>query len=726
MSTLLCPYLMTMTRTTPTLKHERLLEFALESAQLGVLELDTKTGRLSYGGGKVLLEDFGWSSAPKTLKTLLASLPPKDGSALTAALASGDTRFELNVHHAHPDRWLQFKGRRLDDDRVLLTFQDVTAEHAIRQDLKRMTKAMFVRNLQQAVITQLGQQVLEGDTFDNLLNEATLRLGELLRVSHTAVFEWLPAEGCLALRAGEGWNDEALGEYRVSIDAADMTRLLRVAEAHPLSEKELPAPLNDWLCSEQVSHVTAVPIRSGDQTYGLLCTCSASPRSFDTDELWFIRAVAGFIGATLGRIEQEEQIRHLAYHDALTGLPNRRHFLETAERSLAQAERYGYDLTLFALDLDRFKAINDAYGHDAGDDVLKQVTAVLKEELRSSDMLARMGGDEFAVLLHECNAKDAAKLAERIVEHFKSSFNAKGQPVHLGVSIGIATYPKDGDHLEALLSRADLASYRAKSSGGGFEFHNARQNSHSQKRLSVESDLRRSLSKDQFDLVYQPIYNLANNQPVGVEALLRWTHPKQGLISPSLFIPVAEESGLIRDIDIWVLRKVLSETELWRGSGRVSVNLSAQTFRDARTIERIAHELATTPVDVSRLTLEITESSTVGDPAAAQQVLCRLKKLGVHIAVDDFGTGYSSLAYLKDFPVDCLKIDQSFVQGIGVDASHERITQTVIDLAHNLNLSALAEGVETEAQRDWLIGAGCDLTQGYLMSKPVSLEALLS
>ena len=698
----------------------------MESAELGVLELDLESGRLSYGGGKVLLEDFGWPTAPKTLKTLAASLSSKDGDALQAALNGTGERFELRTHLAYPNRWLLFKGRRLGEYRVLLTFQDVTAEHTIRQDLKRMTKAMFVRNLQQAVITQLGQQVLEGDSFDNLLNEATLRLGELLRIRHTAVFEWLPTEGCLVLNAGEGWKEGLVGDHKLSVDATDMAQMLRTAEARPLTEKELPAALSDWLCEEELGHATAVPIRNGEQVYGLLTTCLATPRTFDTDELWFIRAVAGFIGATLGRMAQEEQIRHLAYHDALTGLPNRRHFLETAERSLLQAERYGYDLTLFALDLDRFKAINDAYGHDAGDDVLKQVTAVLKEELRSSDMLARMGGDEFAVLLHECNAKDAAKLAERIVEHFKSSFNAKGQPVHLGVSIGIATYPKDGDHLEALLSRADLASYRAKSSGGGFEFHNARQNSHSQKRLTLEGDLRRALNEDQFNLVYQPIFELPSNKPVGVEALLRWAHPKKGLVSPSLFIPVAEESGLIRDIDIWVLRKVLGETALWEGDGRVSVNLSAQTFRDSRTIDRVAHEIVFAPVDVSRLTLEITESSTVGDPAAAQQILCRLKELGVNIAVDDFGTGYSSLAYLKDFPVDCLKIDQSFVQGIGVDESYERIAQTVIDLAHNLNLSALAEGVETEAQREWLMGAGCDLTQGYLMSKPVSLKALLS
>jgi len=450
-------------------------------------------------------------------------------------------------------------------------------------------------------------------------------------------------------------------------------------------------------------------------------------------------AVRNYVGTftDITRLRKsQEQLEHLARHDALTGLPNRLLLLSRLEHATEQIQRHGGLGAVLFIDLDRFKIVNDSLGHPAGDELLKGVAERLRGRLRESDTLARLGGDEFVAVLEEVGgAEQAGAVAQGLIERLSEPFNiAGGHEVYVGLSIGISLFPLDGRCAQDLIQQADAALYAAKEGGRGtFRFYRTELTGAAQKRLATEARLRRALEHGDMVLHYQPLVSLATNRMIGVEALVRWQDPTEGLIPPDRFIPFAEETGLIVPLGDWVLAEACRQTQAWRAAGlavdSVAVNLSPRQFELPDVAERIKKALAETGLPPRCLELEITEGALMRHGAETLGKLATLKALGVRLAVDDFGTGYSSLAYLKRFPIDKLKIDKSFVEHIPDDSADMQIASVVIDLAKNLGLEALAEGVETSAQLDFLRQRGCDTVQGYLFSKPLpapELAALLS
>jgi diguanylate cyclase (GGDEF)-like protein/PAS domain S-box-containing protein len=433
------------------------------------------------------------------------------------------------------------------------------------------------------------------------------------------------------------------------------------------------------------------------------------------------------------RKRTEERIKNLAYFDVLTGLPNRRLFTDRLQVAIANAHRHGTQLAIMFLDLDLFKRINDSLGHGVGDQVLVETANRLGLCIREGDTVARLGGDEFVVLLPEIgHVEDAAKLAERVIAHVKQPFQVFEHELYVTTSIGIAVYPEDGTTAETLLKNADTAMYRAKDLGrNAFQLYTPAMNARSFERLAMEAALRHALKRGEFMLVYQGKVDLFSGKMSGVEALARWRHPDLGMVSPVEFIPLAENMGLISDIGAWALREACRQCKSWHDLGlppvRIAVNVSTLQFREGDIPALVTEALAESGLDPNFLELEITESVLMQRVEEVSQVLTVLRAMGVHVSIDDFGTGYSSLSYLKRIPIDALKIDRSFVSDIqGENGEGAEIVSTIIDLAHNLKLRAIAEGVETHDQAAFLRSKGCDEIQGYLVSRPVSGEDLIS
>jgi diguanylate cyclase (GGDEF)-like protein/PAS domain S-box-containing protein len=428
----------------------------------------------------------------------------------------------------------------------------------------------------------------------------------------------------------------------------------------------------------------------------------------------------------------ERQLRELAFHDPLTGLANRALLVDRLGHALARADRQQHPLGVLVLDLDDFKVVNDSLGHQAGDTVLRQVATRIRMALRSEDTAARLGGDEFAVLLEDVGSEaDALVVADKLIGALGVPVAVAGREVSVGVSVGVALSTTADESVEDLLRRADLALYRAKTEGKGtpavFE---PSLETRVQERLEVESDLRQALDRGELHLVYQPIVTLNDRQIVEVEALLRWQHPRRGLISPVAFIPVAEDTGLIVTIGQWVLEKACRQIRTWQQQRPsvpplvVSVNLSGRQFQHAGLVADVERVLRQTGIDPHSLKLEITESILMRDVEATVATCDALKRLGVQLSIDDFGTGYSSLGQLKRFPFDALKIDRSFVDGLGRNAQDAAIVQSVVTLARSLNLNVTAEGIETSAQEAHVRLLGCEHGQGYLFARPQPPEML--
>ena len=438
----------------------------------------------------------------------------------------------------------------------------------------------------------------------------------------------------------------------------------------------------------------------------------------------------GAVGAWLeitGRKQAEEQARSLAYHDPLTGLPNRLLFQDRLGLAVAQAHRHRKPLAMLFLDLDRFKVINDSLGHTVGDRLICEVAGRLRTCLREGDTVARLGGDEFTLLLPDIGqAVDAAKVAKKVLDLVRMPFAVDGRELFVTASAGISLYPDDGSDAETLVKNADTAMYRAKEQGrDNYQLYTPAMNATALERLALESSLRKALAQDELVLYYQPIFD-RTGRAHGVEALLRWRHPELGLILPSEFIPLAEITGVILPMGPWVLRGACAQAWIWqeRHPGlSVAVNLSARQFQEPGLVGHVTDALADTGLEPRLLKLEITESNAMQNAQTSIQTLRELKALGVQISIDDFGTGYSSLSYLRRFPIDTLKIDRSLIRDIGSDPDDAAIAGAVIALAHTLKLEVVAEGVETRGQLEFLVASGCDRMQGYLFSPPVPAES---
>ncbi|RUY99042.1 EAL domain-containing protein, partial [Mesorhizobium sp. M7A.F.Ca.CA.002.15.1.1] len=418
------------------------------------------------------------------------------------------------------------------------------------------------------------------------------------------------------------------------------------------------------------------------------------------------------------RRRTEERMTHLAHHDTLTGLPNRSMFRERLD--LALEDTAATPLAIFSLDLDRFKAVNDTWGHPAGDWLLKTVAERLQRCLHNeNDVVARFGGDEFVII--QFNFKgiaNAEKLAKRIVETIGKPFRDKSREMHIGISLGIAVFPDDGGDADTLLRNADTALYRAKSEGRNlYRFFEPGMDAMVQARRALEVDLGTALSRQEFDLDFQPIMNIASGEIVGAEALMRWHSPERGMVAPDSFIPVAEETGLIVPLGEWALRKACTAAARWPAGLRVAVNVSAVQLKSGSFARSVISALAFSGVPAGRLELEITETVLMDESEVVLRTLRQLRELGIRIALDDFGTGYSSLGYLRRFPVDKIKIDRSFIHDLG-NRDTAAIVRTVIGLGAELGITVTAEGVETEVQLDILRSNGCTEAQGFLIGAP--------
>jgi diguanylate cyclase (GGDEF)-like protein len=504
--------------------------------------------------------------------------------------------------------------------------------------------------------------------------------------------------------------------YQWSGDAGAATVVLEVAAESMATDEVLRRP---W-AGEDGRRLLAAPVHVSGTIGGSLVAILVGPTGADEGRVNLIAAFAQQISMALTDAHTVEAM-HRAYRDPLTDLPNRKLFLERLDQALT-GEQAG-PVTILFIDLDRFKSVNDSLGHRAGDDLLVQVSGRLRRSIRGRDVAARLGGDEFAVLLEAASVEDGLRIAGRISADIAEPYQIAGRTAFIGSSVGVATCHTDRSSAAELLSNADVAMYRAKKTGSGEPVvYEPYMQDDVLRRLDLEADLRHALAGGQLRLVFQPLIRLDTGEFAAAEALLRWRHPTRGDVSPAAFIPIAEEIGLIDEIGRWVLREAAEQVGLWRTMApalTMNVNVSARQLSSRRFVDDVTDVLSAAAIPGHALTLELTETALMTDPATALRHLQSIKEAGVHLAVDDFGTGYSSLSQLRRFPVDHVKIDHSFVAAIRESTEDRAVVRAIIDLGRALRLEVVAEGIENAAQLRELLQMGCHLGQGYYLHRPM-------
>jgi PAS domain S-box/diguanylate cyclase (GGDEF) domain len=569
----------------------------------------------------------------------------------------------------------------------------IAAEHAAEVERSRLREAA------------LGKQLMEEELRTAYVIQSSSDL--IWRVSP----EWMCKYVSPACRSVLGYEPEEL----VGRSLYDVM--------HPEEQEEIRS-LHSILINGSATSVVSHRLRRKDNQFVWFETSSRAirhPHSSSTSEI-----IATSRDIT-DRKRAEDQVEYQAYHDWMTGLPNRVLFEDRCAVALAQARRFDRKMALLFLDLDRFKNVNDSYGHAVGDQLLQEAAWRMKTCLREVDTLARLGGDEFTLMVPDLgDAEDAAVVAAKLHERLTQPFLIDNHEFFVGVSIGIAIYPHDGIDVESLLRSADGAMYRVKQTGGnGYQFHVPELNTMAAERLSLESALRHAIERREFRVYYHAQFDVYGEKLYAVEALVRWMHPERGIVPPDDFIVVAEDSGLITEIGEFVLRDACRQVKSWQDSDfpglNLAVNVSARQFRDRDFMSRIDGILQETGFDPKFLELEITEGTAMQSAESTIEILEALRSRGIRVAIDDFGTGYSSLSYLKRFPIDCLKIDKSFLE-TSESGTDRAIVSSVIQMTHALNLRVVAEGVETQAQREFLEGEDCDLIQGFLYGKPMPAD----
>ncbi len=477
-----------------------------------------------------------------------------------------------------------------------------------------------------------------------------------------------------------------------------------------------------------IGSVLVVPFLHEGKVEGTIATINhKNDRSFNQNDVELITSIANQVGVAVSNSELQRKIEHQAYHDVLTGLPNRLLFEVAVEKVLARARRRDLNFAVVFIDLDGFKHVNDTMGHDIGDLLLQRVAELLSSRTRAEDTLARMGGDEFALVLTDLKSQEeAVAIANDYLGLLQKEIIILDYTIRIGASIGISLFPEDGKDLQTLLKKADSAMYQSKNSGkNSVSLFTKSLAKSTQAKAELESDLKYALEQGELELHYQPQYCLDSGQRIGVEALLRWNHPEKGNIPPDVFIPIAEESNLIIDIGTWVLNQACIQNVKWQAIGfdpiTVSVNISSRQFERDDFVEVVIAALKESGLQSEYLELEVTESVVMQDKEIVIERLSLLRQLNVTIAIDDFGTGYSSLQYLQDLPLDKLKIDKSFVDKVAKNSDYP-IVKTILSLSQNLNLQTVCEGVETEEQLDILRKLGANYAQGFYLSKPLSAD----
>ena len=490
------------------------------------------------------------------------------------------------------------------------------------------------------------------------------------------------------------------------------------------------APWREDALNHRVASLATFPLAIDQMVIGALAIYAAEPNAFEPRELNLlteaVQDVAFGVALLRARIEQERAhatIEHMVHYDRLTELPNHAFFEEHLRRALMEARSFDRQLAAMIVDLNRLRDVNDAFGFHHGDHVLKEVGVRLGRILRSGSLLARMRGDEFAVVCHVTGPDDAEAVVREIVDSISIPFNIGGIMIDIDSTVGIAMYPEHGREGPQLMRRADVAMNDAKKAAKRYAFYRREQDEHRAQRLAMVGELRHAIGTSELSLFYQPKVNIADGRICGMEALVRWMHPERGMVPPDEFIGLAEQSGLMKPLTDWVVAEALRESATWRRNGvtlPIAVNLSAHNLRDPAFVQSIENKLCEFEAAPDWIELEITEGAVMEDPVSALEILSELRNIGITLFIDDFGTGYSSLGYLKKLPVDAVKIDKSFVIDMIDDQDDEAIVRTTINLGHELGLRVVAEGVETRRAFDRLASLGCDVAQGYFISKPMS------
>jgi diguanylate cyclase (GGDEF)-like protein/PAS domain S-box-containing protein len=636
----------------------------------------------------------------------------------------GAIEYRLRHRDGH-DVWLR------DDALLLFDEEGERRWHGVMSDItdqKRAEAELERRAAQQAAVARLGEHALEGASTLDVMQEAIAAAAELVDVEIAAVLELLDGGEELEIRATRGLPGQSVGHRLPS-----GTR----SQAGYAIQTGAPVIVEDWEDERRFRRseiLTAHGVRSGlsvmiegrNGPFGILGLHTTQPRTFSTGDVDFVQSLANVLGDAFDRQLTDDDIRHRALHDLLTGLPNRLLFLDRLEHALERLRRRKGLSAILMLDLDRFKLVNDSLGHKIGDELLTAAAPRLKQAVRGSDTVARFGGDEFAILLEDIAGEhEAIDMAQRIAAVFIRPFVLDGNEHFVTTSIGIAM-AEGGELAEDLIRDADAAMNRAKERGRArYELFDEGMRGRAISRLRVENDLRRALERDELTLDYQPVVSLKDHSLVSVEALIRWEHPQRGRISPADFIPVAEENGLIEPIGRWVLDRACRQAARWYRDRpdsppiSVAVNLSAVQVASRGLADNVASALHGAGLDPACLTLEITESVMLADAEGLSETLEELKAIGVRLVLDDFGTGYSSLAYLTRLPLAALKVDQSFIDGLGIEPEDTAITEAIVAMSHALSLQVVGEGAETALQVAELERLGCDLVQGFYFSRPV-------
>jgi diguanylate cyclase (GGDEF)-like protein len=662
------------------------------------------------------------------------------GQEWSAAVAS--RHFDSTYRIVLPDDevlWIHNRGNLISDEqdrpvRIDCLARDITELKLQQQRIARLSRIHAVLSGINSAIVRIRdrQKLLEeacriavehggfGIAWIGMLDQHSL---EIIPIASAGI----EAESLVATSRNSARSDTPLGRGIVGRAVREKRTLFSndiTAEQSPGGARRQEAVRRGY------RSLMSLPLLVGDAVVGCLSLFAKEPNFFDDEEIKLLTELAGDISFALEYIEKEEKLNYLAYYDSLTGLPNRTLFHERVSQALQSGRESGSQAALLVLDLQRFGVVNDTYGRQAGDALLKLVAERLESALTNREWLARIDADSFAMVLldvkHE--AEVAHALEEALLKCLKQPFPVGGETLRMSAQAGIALFPGDGDNAETLFRNADAALKKAKISGDEYLFYAPQMNARVAEQMKLENDLRNALLQEQYVLYYQPKFDLASGKMVGMEALIRWMHPERGMVSPVDFVPLLEATGMILEVGHWALRRAALEHAAWCASGlkppRIAVNVSPAQLRRKDFVDYVKDALATVDKAGERIDIEITESMLMEDVEGSIAKLKAIRSLGINIAVDDFGTGYSSLSYLARLPINSLKIDRSFVIQMNKSPEQMAIVSTVISLARALNFKVVAEGVETEEQANLLRLLRCDEVQGYLFGKPVPPEEL--